>query len=493
MIFGDRTQLAFEVNPVEPSWERRSPVDRGPWALLSVWVKHRNLTRAVDEASDIVTNGVAVPLATLARWMVQNARGIVFEEVPAVAKKYGVEPHEVLDRWNDADAPPGIPQDDWEDARYDWYCRHFWMAGSDGAMLPDVGLTRADGDLFMSWRHSRFPGPKRLMFLEHPGVERVEWAKAWEAMRDYVGWVASEVKRLGVDEFRWAFESSPLDDAAHCTPAQFIELVAPEANELLDYLRINPEEDPEGRPSLLALRDLDVIPDTFNSVAESTIWIDEQTNTAERGERLWDLRSRAKTALGAPKPENAGYDAARWLRSERNLDGQPIATDGLRSILSDLAVTEEISATSVVNSAVIGARQGHGGAVVLIRHARTRAPWAERMELARAIGHLLLDPLSARGAAGAASSLVASGPRRCRSGAFAAELLLPSQHLLALANAGESPASPPTFEGLMARFEVGARTAAYHLWNHNLLMSEEERDWLIEEFGRATSEQSEIG
>jgi hypothetical protein len=64
---------------------------------------------------------------------------------------------------------------------------------------------------------------------------------------------------------------------------------------------------------------------------------------------------------------------------------------------------------------------------------------------------------------------------------------------LALANAGESPASPPTFEGLMARFEVGARIAAYHLWNHNLLMSEEERDWLIEEFGRATSEQREIG
>ena len=92
--------------------------------------------------------------------------------------------------------------------------------------------------------------------------------------------------------------------------------------------------------------------------------------------------------------------------------------------------------------------------------------------------------MSGCGALGAASSRVACGPRRRRSGAFAAELLLPSASLAALAQRGQSPGDPGEFKHLMHAFGVGATTAAYHLWNQGYLGSEEERDWLVDEYGR---------
>lgn len=190
MIIGDRSQLAFEVDPVEPSWNRRSPGDRGPWARLAVWVKQRNLTRAQEESTDSVIHSVAVPLAPLASWLTESARAIAFEESPALAR-YGVEPHDVLERWSSADAPAGHSPDDWDDARYEWYRRHFWLAGADGVLLPDIALARADGDLVVSWRQPHFPGPRRLLFLEPPGVEVVPWDVAWNALRDFVRWVAN--------------------------------------------------------------------------------------------------------------------------------------------------------------------------------------------------------------------------------------------------------------------------------------------------------------
>jgi hypothetical protein len=485
MIIGDRTSLAFDVAPVEPTWDRRSPADRGPWARLSLWVNNRNITRVLDEPSDTVSNGVTVPVTEIARWMVRNAHGIVFEEAPAVARRYGNGAHEILDRWNRDEAPPGTDQDSWEDARYDWYCRHFWLAGAEGAMLPDLGLTRADRDLIVSWRHPQYPGPRQLTFLATAGCERVDWTPAWGALRQFVAWVATEVRQRDVDEGGWSASESPLEDAARCTPREFVNLVAPGAVKLLDRLHVEPGEDPTSRPSLLSLRDLEVVDDTISSVAEATEWMDRETEV-DRETRLWELRSGAVMALGAAEPEAAGYDAARWLRSEMGLNGEPIDSKMLTSLVSDLAATESVRTQSVLNSAVIGTRRGRGAAVVMFVHDRTRFPWAERMEFARAIGHLVLDPPSDRGATGAASSLVAGGPRRRRAGAFAAELLLPSRHLATRAASEGSLASPTAFEQIMEQYGVGARTAAYHLWNNGHLKSEDERDWLIEEYGRSS-------
>jgi len=131
---------------------------------------------------------------------------------------------------------------------------------------------------------------------------------------------------------------------------------------------------------------------------------------------------------------------------------------------------------------ITGFRRSGGAVAITLKSERTSAPWARRFEFARALGHLLTDPI--RGdAVGAASSPYSSDLRRRRSGAFAAELLLPKSAMLELTH-GEVDlgAEPGVFQQLMGRFGVGARTAAHHLWNHGLLSSTEVRDELVDSY-----------
>ncbi len=85
-------------------------------------------------------------------------------------------------------------------------------------------------------------------------------------------------------------------------------------------------------------------------------------------------------------------------------------------------------------------------------------------------------------ALGAASTTFAQPWARRRSGAFAAELLLPREALLEDVGHLDSAAEPVTFERIMRRYQVGARTAAFQLWNHGLLSSSQVRDELIDWF-----------
>jgi hypothetical protein len=323
MIFGDRSQLAFEIDPVEPSWDR-------------------------------VVHGVSIPLMPVAEWLTSCIRAIAYEESPARAR-YGVEPHEVLKRWNDAGAPAGIPTDSWEDERYEWYCRHFWLAGVEGALLPDVGLVRADGKLLVSWRQPVFPGPRRLLFSEPPASEGVEWPRAWEALRDFVSWVAGQVRQRSIMQAGWARDESPLEKAAECTAAQFVALTAPSQEGLLEALGVGSKDHPESRPSLLALRDLEISPETRSDVVKVAPLLDRAGGTEDRAARLRDLRAGARTALSGPSPEAVGYDVARWFRSEMGLDGDPIASERLEEIIATIAERDEVPASSVHNSAAVGA------------------------------------------------------------------------------------------------------------------------------------------
>ncbi len=130
---------------------------------------------------------------------------------------------------------------------------------------------------------------------------------------------------------------------------------------------------------------------------------------------------------------------------------------------------------------LVGSRQGLGAAVVINRTPRTETPWGRRFESARGLGHLLMDSYREE-ALGAASTTFAQPWARRRSGAFAAELLLPREALLEDVGHLDSAAEPVTFERIMRRYQVGARTAAFQLWNHGLLSSSQVRDELIDWF-----------
>ena len=103
------------------------------------------------------------------------------------------------------------------------------------------------------------------------------------------------------------------------------------------------------------------------------------------------------------------------------------------------------------------------------------------MELARGLGHLLLDAPSVFGAMGAGSSKRMTGLRRKRSGAFAAEFNLPESGIRSLLG-GRTFVNDDDFTRIMEKFEVGASTAAYHLWNHRIITTVEEREELIDRY-----------
>ena len=130
---------------------------------------------------------------------------------------------------------------------------------------------------------------------------------------------------------------------------------------------------------------------------------------------------------------------------------------------------------------IVGARRGRGAAAIINRTPRTSTAWGRRFEAIRGLGHLLMDPYRLD-ALGAASTAFAHPWARRRAGAFAAEFLLPSEALREDAHSLDSYAEPESFKHLLDRYGIGARTAAYHLWNCGFLSNRQVRDDLIDQY-----------
>lgn len=191
----------------------------------------------------------------------------------------------------------------------------------------------------------------------------------------------------------------------------------------------------------------------------------------------WDLRQQLVPAPGKSF-ESDGYDGAQAARKILGLDAQPI--DEVETLLRsvDVEVSAESPAAHGDRMLVAGTMSGRAVTMILANE-RTAKPWGRRFELARALGHLLLDQV--RGdAIGAASGPQAVASRRRRAGAFAAEILLPASALEEASHGvRDGIIEGRRFAQLLERFGVGANTAAFHLWNQGLLSSTEVRDDLV--------------
>ena len=133
-----------------------------------------------------------------------------------------------------------------------------------------------------------------------------------------------------------------------------------------------------------------------------------------------------------------------------------------------------------------GSRRGAGAAAIINRTPRTATPWGERFELARALGHLLMDSCRTDALGAASTTFAQPWARRC-SGAFAAEFLLPSEHLFERFEELDSGAGRDVFPSLLNDYGIGARTAAFQLWNLGLLSNHRVRDELIDDFSSMES------
>lgn len=491
MQFGDRNTLAIELHPLSPSWERAYPPEKTAWSTFALWVGGDNLCRNIIEGTETVRDGVNIPLASLADWLVRSWEFLEFEERPSRFPPLQ-SPVITLRRWGDAPPPRGVDEDDWIEWRENWWSHHFLAAGADGAQLPSVAFLRSADVLCIEWAASQFAGARVPKFLAQRGQVLIPWEKSEGVFSEFVAFVGDWLRQEGLsDLYPWVSRQDPLGRE----DARFLDLLsiytgrhetalfwwtgAKSEGELRKRLGLRVDtRNPGGSVVTQALRDLP--PEVNHGVEAELLALHERTSRGDGFDP--DLRSAARDAAGAGlSPEESGYLAAGEVRHQLALDGQPI--EDLDSLLGSLEIDVVDSGVECARERMLlGAWRGGSASAVINSTPRTRVPWGRRFELARALGQLLLGSFR-DDAIGGASSTYSQPWMRRRTGAFAAELLLPTAgvHARGLGNL-DSAADPDAFKTLMDEFRVGARTTAYQLWNHGLLSSAEIRDDLIDRF-----------
>jgi hypothetical protein len=401
--------------------------------------------------------------------------------------------HESLRNWGDRRPAAGVDADEWFEVRERWWTRHFLAAGSDGAQLPDLALVRDDEELVLDWSPAHFAGSPAPRFLESQGNESVPWKEGIDSLRGFVRAVSDALRRAGMsDVYAWSTMGDPISEATASfdtalelftgrSARQLLELTGSVSmREAVESLGLSGTTDPGASPSSQALRDLP--PNLAPEFGQLLQQLECETRASRDLSALDAAREVAKDAMeSSATPEEAGQRAARAIREFLDLDGGPVEND--RDLLRHFGVTLfDFPLRSFRERMLAGVRRGGGAAALILSTPRTRTTWGHRFEAARALAHLVADPL--RGdSIGAAGSPYTTEKRRRRSGAFAAELLLPAKALEhetgAVLDAG---ADPTVFEQIMRKFGVGARTAAHQLFNMGLLSTAAIRDELIDTY-----------
>ena len=493
-LIGSRNCLAFELHPLVPTWEMRYLPERSGWAELSIWVDGRNLCQNVLPGSNSIREGVNVPLAPLADWLARSWMFIQFEERPG---RFPLRDsaRDTLRHWGDISLPSGVDEDEWLDARERWWTRHFLAAGAEGAQLPDISLVRGDDRLFIEWAPASFAGARPPRFIAGEGQAAVPWDDAEAVFAEFVAYMADWLRREGLDDcFSWVRLADPLREMDTGFMEKLRIYTGINGDDLRMWTETSTEvalrerlgiregtEDPGASVITQVLCDLS--PKALGSVGEPLLRLDEtsrcMTNFA------YGLRAAACTAAAAAgdNAERAGQLAARAVRDDLGLNGQPV--EDMDGRMGELGV-EILDSEGDGASMLVGSRREKGSAVVIFRTRRTVTRWGRRFELARALGHLVTNPW--RGDTLGAASTEFSRPwsRRC-SGSFAAEFLLPSSYLYQRFKDLDSASNHNAFPALLDDYGVGARTAAFQLWNHGLLSSRDRRDELIDEYASTSA------
>jgi hypothetical protein len=496
-LIGNRNSLAFEFTPVIPTWELRYAPERAAWAGLAIWAGGRNLCRHVSPGSNELREALFVPLGPVVDWLVRAFPAIEFEERAALFPTTR-HLHQDADRWGSAPPPEAVTDDEWVDAREEWWTRHFLGAGAEGARLPNVAFVRDDEHLVVTWSAPRFLSSDAPTLFFEEGESAVAWYQGRTVLEQLAAEVAAWLREQGAgDVYPWAVAQQPLaadpltitDRLGLFTGRGVAALQAlfnvSGVDELLRSLALDRRaDDPAASPQCQILRDLS--PAATPELGREVSATGEQS-TRQDPVSLSRWRSARATALDAARsatsPVQEGCLAAHELRRSMGLDGQPIGR--LHDLTDAVGLSYRHSEVrGHLDRMLIAAREGGSPSAVTLHTPRTARPWGQRFEAARAVGHLLLDPMRS-GSLGAASGPFGQETRHRRSGAFAAELLLP-EAAIARASGGrlDGAAEAWVFEELMERYGIGARATAYQLWNRGWLSSPDVRDELIDRFAR---------
>lgn len=492
MLIGNRERFAFELSPVSPSWEPRYEPEAAGWAGLAIWAGGKNLCTHVRAEEEALRTALFVPLGPIADWFVRAYPGIAFEERPPWLETKTRRLHEVVRKWGESPPPVGLDEESWLDDREAFWSRHFLLAGADGACLPNLCLLREDDEVALTWREPLFRSGTRMTFLHAEGSIRVAWPDVHAVLGRFVDEVAKAFEQRKLAPYPWiAAPGRRLQFAARGAEVIALYCARP-LRQVAELLEVQPEavtsvlgddvvDDPAVNPLCQVFRDLPPYP-SAGVGTEARVTLDASAATSSSALASWtEARVLAlDAARAAEAAEQAGQLAAWAVRRALALDGQPI--DCTQDVLDRLGLTARTShiETSHEHMLVVAARR-RAPAVTILQTIQTRKRWGQRFEQARALGHALLDPLRGE-VLGAAATLWTQSVRRRRSGAFAAELLLPESALVEASGGHlDGVCADETFTNLVARYGVGATTAAWQLYNHKLVSPQVCRE-LIERY-----------
>ncbi len=497
MLIGNRDHFAFDLEPVSPSWDRRYAPEAAAWAGLAIWIAGQNLCAHIREGEDELRERLFVPLGPLADWFASSYLALTLEErAPLLPTSQAL--HDLVHDW--AGPPPReIDEDAWLDAREAFWSRHFLSAGAEGARLPNLAILREDDRLFAWWRPPCFLGEPRVTMFHRVGEASLRWTEFSEVLARFVSFVAVTFRDAGLQHvYSWAQSGSLLDIAASdedkiglfCarSPEELASLLGVAPSTLRTVLGFGESvADPATSPACQIIRDLPPWPSL--GVGSEILDLVSMIRAAPSSKsstwrRLRDVSLDA--ARAGRTPEHEGQLAAQTLREELGLDGQPI--QDMDALIRRFDLLERPTELATHGERMIVASVADRRPMLSIFSTpRTKINWGRRFEQARATGHVMLDP-EREGVVGAASSSYAQELRRRRSGAFAAELLLPDSALERLsANRRDGAAEREVFARILADYGVGARTAAHQLNNHGWLSGRHVLEELIESFAARES------
>ena len=408
------------------------------WGTLRIRVGDSIVTRVLDARAKTVRDFVYVPLYPLAEWLATNWWFLNHEmENPAKA---------------------GDP---------DFHRRHALRAGREGYAYPDLEMVTAGARTRLVWKRD---------VLRWTRVEFLDQGKAWvdgDEFRDACAQLIDQViRRLAAfditgtllqDEWE-AIQSVDHEEAQFCPTAAglgwdpydlddarrcwVLDLADRLGNLLGEAVAAFGENDP--RPWLAIVDDFEQAR-RFNSLSL---------------ERLRSFRDdKLPSVEWGPDPWTAGYDCARRLRRDLDLDGEPLPTmERLAAALEeDLAAVERVTTKQVglgdwpeLVDAVVTRNEAELPAFAF----RRRSDESRRFHFCRAIAEVLLSPSSDTVLTRAHSE------RQQRNRAFAAEFLAPSVGLRIRISG--TVADSDDIDELATEFGVSSLVIEHQLRNHRI-------------------------
>lgn len=430
-------ELSFDIDWVDAEGIN-GPELSATWGTLRIRVGNSIVTRALDARAKTVREFVYVPLYPLAEWLATNWWFLNHEmENPA------------------------------KQANADFHRRHALRAGREGYAYPDLEMVTYGARTRLVWKRDVLRWT-RVEFLDQgeAWVDSDEFREACAQLMDQV------IRRMAAFDITGTLlqdEWEAIQGVDH-EEAQFCQAAAGLGWDPFDL------DDARQRWVLdLADRLGNLLGEAVAAFGENDprLWLTivDDFEQARRFnslslERLRSFRNDALPSVGwSPDPWTAGYDCARSLRRNLDLDGEPLPT---MERLAD-ALAEDVAAVERVttNQVALGNWPALVDAVVTRTETelpafafRRKSDESRRFHFCRALAEVVLSPRSDTFLTRAHSE------RQQRNRAFAAEFLAPSAGLRSRLSG--SVADGDDIDELATEFGVSSLVIEHQVRNHRI-------------------------